>query len=438
MNRYDLNRVDELVNRLLDRDISATEKSSIMNELKQYPEYTKTLADYELIQSAIKNDRNILVPPKDFDKAIFAEVDKISRLLIPQSFFVRYKYALIGLLLLFVGFTGYFGQDIFKSDKDKTDLVTASQVDKTSQSAVQSSGTSESKQIEEKQVPVVSNTERNETKTGSTNNVSVNSKKHINSSIKQRTTDEIQGYQIDANTQVFGADKKTLAELKKQNTVYNSPVEFDESNKIILENNYILDPRFNLVVVNSNFDKYRQSQVIPTALGQNKYARALLQNITKTDWLIQYRGLYAVSNPEKGLQGRNFYFNSYNFGGFVEAFDGIYLGAEFGAEPYSQIFLDPNTEIEFEQTPDIFYFGVAGKFELKNFKYAGIYPAAQLFAGSSSLGPIVRSNLTLQYDIISNFGLFAGLEGGMVFYSNEGIWYNSGKLGLIGGLKIKL
>lgn len=437
MNRYDLNRVDELVNRLLDRDISATEKSSIMNELKQYPEYTKTLADYELIQSAVKNDRNILMPPKDFDKAVFAEVDKISRVLVPQSFFVRNKYALIGLLLLFVGFTGYFGQDLFKSDMDKTDLVTASKVDKTSQSTVQSSITSEIKKIEVKQVPVVSNSEVN------VNSAKMNSSGKSTNFAKNTSTtksiEKVAKHNLYKDTEVISTDlTKESKETIAHSQMTNPSTEFNESNKIVLENESIIDPRFNLVVVNSNFDKYRQNQITPFAISQNKYTRALFQNISKTDWLIQYRGLYAVSNPEKGLQGRNFYFNSYNFGGFVEAFDGIYLGAEFGAEPYSQIFLDPNTEIEFEQTPDIFYFGVAGKFELKNFKYAGIYPAAQLFAGSSSLGPILRSNLTLQYDIINNFGLFAGLEGGMVFYSNEGIWYNSGKLGLIGGLKIKL
>jgi hypothetical protein len=339
--------------------------------------------------------------------------------------------------LLFVGFTGYFGQDLFKGKQNQGVAAGTAQIANSEQSANQSGTLVESNQVTEKSIPVVSNSSEN------TNKIKMNSSGKITNQEKNlsdsKSTAKISKLKLDSNTEVIGADlTKEVKETIARSQMTNSLSEFDESNKITLESNDIIDPRFNLVVVNSNFDKYRQNQITPFAIGQNKYARALFQNLSKTNWLIQYRGLYAVSNPEKGLQGRNFYFNSYCFGGFVEAFDGIYLGAEFGSEPYSQIFLDPNTSVQFEQTPNIFYFGVAGKFELKKTQLFGIHPCAQLFAGSSSLGPIVRTNLTLQYDLFGKVGMFFGTEGGMVFYSNQGVWYNSGKLGLIGGLNIKL
>jgi hypothetical protein len=436
MNKFELNRVEELINRLYDRDISNSDKSSLMQELSQYPEYKESIADFEEIRNAIHQDKTIILPPKELDKAVLANVDKLSESIFRPSFFMRNKYALIGLLLLFVGFTGYIGQDWFNGSENQAYDSGISQ--NSADEKVPATTETQSNQIQQSKenIPVVSNSEIKSVKTrlNSADEITVNS----NNSDRKSTT-KIPLHKLDVNTLVVGADlsnevKKTLATAKLSNSLSN----LDLPNKIELENEVTLDPRFNLVVVNSPFDRFGQNKVMPISIGQNKYARALLQKISKTNLLLQYRGLYAVSNPEKGLQGSDFFVKNYCFGGFVEAFDGIYLGAEFGDEPYSQIFMDKNTSVQFEQTANIFYFGVAGKFAFKDVSVLGIYPAAQLFAGSSSLGPITRSNLTLQYDMMNRVGMFFGVEGGMVFYSQEGVWYNSGKLGLIGGLNIKL
>lgn len=442
MNRLELNRMEELINRLLDRGVSSSEKSVLLDELSKYPEYKSELAEYEEIQSAIQKDKILQMPPEDYNKAVFAQVDKLSETIFGKSFFVKNKYALLGLLILLVSFTGYFGKDLFKNDKNSNDLTAKKEI-VASKSTINNDVQNQNSNTNINPIPVTSNTEkssnvkkvRTSVKSSNANELIVSSKEPG----KTHKTKEISGKEKETIKVVgnkLSHEVKEVLALNKTDQI--EPLEFDDSKRIISEEKQFLDPRFNSVVVNSSFDKFSQNQVIPLSLGQNKYSRALLQNLSKTNWLLQYRGLYAVSNPEQSLQGRNFYFNSYCFGGFVEAFQGVYLGAEFGAEPYSQIYLDPNTSVQFEQTPNIFYFGVAGKFALQDAKFLGIYPAAQLFAGSSSLGPLFRTNLTLQYDMFGKVGLFFGTEGGVVFYSNNNVWYKSGKLGLIGGLNIKL
>lgn len=394
MNRLELNRMEELINRLLDRGVTSSEKSSLLDELSQYPEYKSELAEYEEIQSAIQKDKILQTPPEDYNKAVFAQVDKLSETIFGKSFFVKNKYALLGLLLLLVSFTGYFGKDLFKNDKSSNSIMIQNEnvaIKSTINNDVQNQNSNQNINP----IPVTSNTDissnvknvRTSVKRSNANELDDNTKESSKSntmneiSKKEKQTIKVVGRKLSHEV------KEELA-LGKINQI--EPLEINNSESNFKEVKEYPDPRFNSIVVNSSFNKFSQNQVIPLSLGQNRYSRALFQNLSKTNWLLQYRGLYAVSNPEQSLQGRNFYFNSYCFGGFVEAFQGIYLGAEFGAEPYSQIYLDPNTSVQFEQTPNIFYFGVAGKFALQDAKFLGIYPAAELFAGSSSLGPLLE------------------------------------------------
>ncbi|OGU58840.1 MAG: hypothetical protein A2X64_09530 [Ignavibacteria bacterium GWF2_33_9] len=419
MDKFTLNREDELINRLLDRDLTYSEESAIMDEISTFPEYKDNLTDYLEIQKAIKNDRYIVPTNPELDKAVFLEVDNISRLIFGKTFISKYKYSLLGLLLLFFTATTYFTYYAFNSNE----LSEISQnTSKVMNSSVNNSLQTDSKNVtpveEKTEIPVVSNSIVNST-------TASNSKKDFTISSEKKNADIVLN-NTDNTSEESQQSKQDIKQLSSS----------EINNQNSLEEN-LLDPRFNLAVNESLYEYMSPTTIIPKNGIFSKISRAILTNSSKEDFLLQYRGLYAVTNPEKSLQGRNFYFNSYCFGGFIEAFNGIYLGGEFGSEPYSQIYLDPNTSVQYEQSSSIFYFGLASKFEFKQFEIIGFHPAAQLFAGSSSLGPIVRSNLTMQYDLL-NMGFFFGLEGGSVLYSNQGIWYNTSKLGFIGGLNIKL
>ena len=431
MDKFTLNREDELINRLLDRDLTNSEESAILEELSTFPEYKDNLADYLDVQKAIQSNKLVIPPDSEMDRAVFLEVDNISKTIFGKSFISKYKYSLLGLLLLMFTATTYFTYNSFQSNDNDEKIANNKheQLNQIEKNKIANETVENTELVESSEIPVVSNS------------VSTSSlrKTSQTDSFIQPVDDQLTVNNTSTNFVKTLPENKTTINSDNfsdnivsevENNKYNSSVQNSMSENI-------LDPRFNLKINESNYEYIAPTSVIPRNSIFEKVSRAFWQSSGKSEFLLQYRGLYAVSNPEKSLQGRNFYFNSYCFGGFIQAFDGIYLGGEFGAEPYSQIYLDPNTSVQYEQSPNIFYFGLAGKFEFKKFEIMNIHPAVQLFAGSSSLGPIVRSNLTLQYDLMNNFGFFFGLEGGSVFYSNQGVWYNSSKLGLIGGLNIK-
>jgi hypothetical protein len=121
----------------------------------------------------------------------------------------------------------------------------------------------------------------------------------------------------------------------------------------------------------------------------------------------------------------------------LETFPNISFGAEFGNEPFSQIYLNSANSTEYTQTPNVTYFGVAARYDANQWKILNIHPVAQLFAGGSSLGPLTRLNMQLEYNGIKYLGIYCGIEGGFLLYSDQGKWLSSKKVGAIFGANFK-
>ncbi len=157
---------------------------------------------------------------------------------------------------------------------------------------------------------------------------------------------------------------------------------------------------------------------------------------------LHVRGIYALSNPEKSLQwsGKNQIYTNFSLGGFLTVSENLSFGAEIGQEPFGQVFISQsdNPEEKYDQGPNVFWFGIASRYEFKGVSVIGINPYAQAFVGGSTLGPLVRCQGGLQVPVPgSKLAVTAGYEGSKLWYKNQNTWYSTNKHGLAIGLMFK-
>jgi hypothetical protein len=430
MNKFEENQAEELINTLFDKDISSVEKDRILDQLSQYPEYKSDLTIYTEINNQIQANKVVLEPPIELTKSVFEKVNEIAAKHFKNGFISRSKYVIGAFFLLFL-FTSLY---LFNTNKTLNNNINnqenltnlnddgfANTQSKKITTATHNASVQDSKVVANKVLPKQNSILK---KDNSNITLRINTKQAHPKKVNFEVQDKI-------NTNFSSSNDKQIVDANDSKPVM----------KINFDNNRVKENSSESLLAYSIESSYNQPMRVELPRKINNFGLInLLQNKAEHDpvLLIQYRGMYALSNPEKALQGNNPLISNYCVGIYLRTYENLYLGAEFGNETFSQIYLDPLTQVKYEQSPSVFYFRVGGKYFAKDLKILGIYPSAQLFVGSSSLGPIISTNLSLQYDIIDNLlGIYSGIEGSAVFYSNQSVWYNSKKLGIIGGINLK-
>lgn len=409
MNRFDLN-TEELINLLMDKDTSAVDKTLILEELQKNPESKTLIDEYSHLQSTFNNVKTTAVPPPtDWTNSVMEQVRLISERHFAYSWFGKLKYALLGLLLLIP-----FGLYLSLSDNDEKSNITVNK-DTNTQISVENNIVSQ-------------------------NQLDINNPNDIKSQPKTvKKTDKIILDVIANNNFIANETKDNAKKISDNNISYylesNSLLNLNEEmnlniNTVDLSNIQIKD------IYNSDIQSNSQDiSITPRVISPISLFNL---NLSKNSFIIQSRGSYAITNPEKSFAENDFFGNTYNLGIYLDVYDNVYAGAEFGSEVFSQIFLDnaqPGTV--YDQSPTLFYFGLSGKYEANQLSFGAFKPVGHLFVGGSSLGPLVRANTVIQANVINSIGIFVGLEGSLLYYKNQNIWYNSGKLGLVGGINFK-
>lgn len=413
---------EDLIVRLFDKDIPAAEISEINNILAQRQDASLLLDEYSELNRSIQSiSLPKLAPDASITDELIAKINKVSEKHFAIPFWNRFKYAIVALLLL-ISFSTYFAYNYLQNKNS------------------------------------VSNTAQSNTKIGKINNQFSTSEPN-ESLVEKSQTIELQKSKLQASNLNNSLDNKSINDANV-NTFTDKEVETTENpianiNIITFDNiaynDYLIEQGelhiFTKYIVEtqdkildfSNFAKNRILPIFTKSLDLAKRTFTPSRLKTNNEYLIQYRNIYALSSPEAKMQGADFYYQNYNFALFLKTYDGIYFGAELGSEQYSQIFLDASLDSTYQTSPNVFYFGLNGKFELNQFEFANLKPVVNLFAGSSSLGPITRANLVAQYGIFGDrVRIFAGYEAGLLLYKNQNKWYNTTKTGIIGGINIKL
>ena len=102
MNKFEKNQAEELINSLFDKDISSVEKSRILEQLSQYPEYKSDLEFYTEINNHIQASKTIIEPPDELTKSLFAKINTIASTHFSNTLLNRSKYLIGAFLLIFL------------------------------------------------------------------------------------------------------------------------------------------------------------------------------------------------------------------------------------------------------------------------------------------------------------------------------------------------
>jgi len=109
------------------------------------------------------------------------------------------------------------------------------------------------------------------------------------------------------------------------------------------------------------------------------------------------------------------------------------LGIEMGKEQFAQSFVNDNDS--YKQVPTYFWIGPVYRLSLPELNIANmIYPYAQVFAGYTSSGPLLRPMLGLTFEPVRSLSFNVGYEYAVMLYNVDGTIYNTGKYGLTYGL----
>lgn len=401
MNRFDLN-TEELIHLLMDKETSADDRSLIKKELQKRPESSGLLQEYTHLQNIFNKVKSpVSLPPQDWTNSILEQVKSISEHHFGFSLFRKFKYALLGLILLIP-----FGLYLALNNPDNPSNIKTNPTIGTSLNSnngeifnQESKLLTEDKNVANETISIAklenqSNNSRMLETTSTSNSINITQETTIN--IDQETTNFI--------------------EKSVDNYDYSSL----QQNNITLSNL----PLLNLTEI--------VSQYLPSKINFSRTPSSTF-NI-----MLQSRGSYAITKPEKNFTENDFFGNTYNLGVYVDVYESVYAGAEFGSEVFSQIFIGSDQPgVIYDQTPTLFYFGLTGRYEFDKLSVGIVKPVGHLFVGGSSLGPLVRANVVIQANVLNPVGIFVGLEGGLLYYKNQNIWYNSSKLGIVGGINFK-
>jgi len=406
MNRFDLN-TEELINLLFDKDTTAVDRSMILQELQKRPESAKMLEQYRNLQSILDKTKVAPTPPPvDWTDSIMQMVKSISDKHFGFAWFGKLKYALFGLLIL-IPFSLYlFNFNFNEISKNNTVLPELSMKldnQNNTNSNIEDVATNNIKQSNNPRA-----SKQNNLKKPTLIKKSLIDKR--NNDFQQNPNinrDYIDKLTINPNEQFFPPNKLDSFVLNDKR-ILPSPSRLNNHNKP----NIVFDSPISPALSRINFDKL---------------------NI-----VVQARGNYAITSPEKNFPENDFIGKTYNLGIYFDVYENVYAGAEFGNEVFSQIFVANNQQTAvYDQSPTLFYFGLAGRYEFSQLSIGSFKPIGHLFVGGSSLGPLFRLNTVIQADISKTIGVFVGLEGGLLYYKNQNIWYNSSKLGIVGGINFK-
>lgn len=137
--------------------------------------------------------------------------------------------------------------------------------------------------------------------------------------------------------------------------------------------------------------------------------------------------------------GSNPWFNNMALGANYNIGKGHSFGVELGQENFPQEFTRTlwGEDLKYKQNPLLFWYGASYKYSMHNFIIPEIlYPYIQVFGGATTVGPIGRAQIGLNYKPDSKVTLNLGIEASSLWYNVQGTVYDSKKLGLTYGLSI--
>lgn len=159
------------------------------------------------------------------------------------------------------------------------------------------------------------------------------------------------------------------------------------------------------------------------------------------DFALLLRGFSTQSSTKVNVPSNaNPWFNNMALS-FAYNFDKHHsLGLEIGQEQFAQRFQKTEYDLTttWEQNPLLFWYGAFYRFSYPELIFSEkLFPFAQIFGGATSVGPIFKSQIGLQYKPDKRVTFVLGGEFTRLIYSFQNNIYNSDKFGITYGISIQ-
>lgn len=155
---------------------------------------------------------------------------------------------------------------------------------------------------------------------------------------------------------------------------------------------------------------------------------------------LSVRGYSNSSNLKLNVpSGSTPWFNNMAFGADYNIGKGHSFGFEVGQENFPQEFTRTlwGEDLKYKQNPLLFWYGGSYKYAMRNVFIPDIlYPYIQVFGGATTVGPLGRAQIGLNYKPDKKVTFNLGFEASSLWYNVQGTVYDSKKLGLTYGLSI--
>ena len=117
--------------------------------------------------------------------------------------------------------------------------------------------------------------------------------------------------------------------------------------------------------------------------------------------------------------------------------DDFHFGLELRSETFHLQFngIENGIRYNYEQQPDFITF--SGLFRYKFNYFNSWAPFAQVNFGGNQIGFVGRTTIGIDYSLLNNFSIIAGLEYSNMFYQFKGVGFNSNRIGLTYGVSYK-
>ncbi len=155
----------------------------------------------------------------------------------------------------------------------------------------------------------------------------------------------------------------------------------------------------------------------------------------QTKWNISFRKLPTKSINQSSIKANNAIYSNTAFGASYNLSRTHSFGVEFGYENFSQQFTLEGGTLKYDQNPLMLWYGGFWNFTPHALNIGGIVqPYTQLFAGATSVGPLLKAQAGISVNVLRNIYLNIGAEYGMLIYRVESNIYNSRNIGGTMGL----
>lgn len=396
MNETNYQNPSELLHLFLDGELEAGKESLLFSELAGNEELRNEMKDFLLIRNKIKSDSIPVSPPIETSSALFGTLGFNPSVLNPNAV---------------IPFSGLVLSTLKKLWAPVATAIVASLITYFALQQYINNNTSQSHfpmMVSYSINPLIhGNSDNNEL-----NNLSIAENKNTDRLAQNRITSKVDNF----------TDR--LPEKVQFNGVEYSKVEYNSDNLRIINDGGI-----------------RIKQIISSYTPQSIFQNTKLKK-NDNEYSLQLRGINGISFPSAQVPFKqNTIFSNMSAAFYFARFENIRIGFEFGNEPFGQVFnnKEGGTEWQYTQNAAIYWAGldVMYIFDKEFFFDDGPQPFVQATLGGTELGPLGKLITGLQYySKETGIGAMIGIEGTLLSYINQKVWYNTKKIGFTYGMSI--